>query len=128
MRALLDTHALLWWLSNDSSLSTKARRFIEEPRNSVLVSAASAWEIAIKVRLGKLRSAEELVSDFSAHVEREGFEALPIYMDDAVCAGLLPAHHSDPFDRMLIAQAQASSIPILTNERIFDVYGVRRIW
>ena len=128
MRALLDTHALLWWLTNDPSLSTKARRFIQEPHNTVLVSAASAWEIAIKVRLGKLRSAEELVGDFSVRMDREGFEELPISADDAIRAGLLPANHSDPFDRMLIAQAQAGSIPVVTNERAFDVYGVRRLW
>ena len=128
MRALLDTHALLWWLSDDPSLSKAARRFIAETRNTALVSAASAWEIATKVRLGKLDTAAELAADFVGHVEREGFELLAISPDHAIRAGLLPGPHKDPFDRMLIAQAQAEGVPVVTNELIFDAYGVRRIW
>jgi PIN domain nuclease of toxin-antitoxin system len=128
VRALLDTHALLWWLSDDPSLSKPARKFIAETRNTALVSAASAWEIATKVRLGKLSTAAELAADFVGYVEREGFELLAISPDHAIRAGLLPGPHKDPFDRMLIAQAQAEGVPIVTNELIFDAYGVRRIW
>lgn len=128
MRALLDTHALLWWLSDDPALSKPARKFITETQNTVIVSAASAWEIATKVRLGKLATAAELAADFVGYVEREGFELLPISPDHAIRAGLLPGPHKDPFDRMLVAQAQAEGLPVVTNELIFDAYGVRRIW
>ena len=105
-----------------------ARNYIEERSNTVLVSAASAWEIAIKVRVGKLRSGENLIADFEGRVEREGFELLNITVEHAIRAGLLPAHHKDPFDRMLVAQAQAESIPILSNESTFESYSVRRLW
>ena len=128
MRALLDTHALLWWLSDDPALSKPARKFIAETKNTVIVSAASAWEIATKVRLGKLSTAAELAADCVSFVGREGFDRLPISPDHAIRAGLLPGPHKDPFDRMLIAQAQAESVPVVTNELVFDAYGVRRIW
>lgn len=128
MRALLDTHALLWWLSDDPALSRHARRAIAEGRNTLIVSAASAWEIATKVRLGKLRTAAELVSEFETQIERERFELLAISVDHALRAGLLPGPHQDPFDRMLIAQSQAESLPIISNETIFEDYGVRRLW
>jgi len=128
VRALLDTHTLLWWLSDDPALSKPARKFIAETKNTVVVSAASAWEIATKVRLGKLATAAELAADFVGSVGREAFELLSISPDHAIRAGLLPGPHKDPFDRMLIAQAQAEGIPIVTNEIVFDTYGVRRIW
>lgn len=128
MRALLDTHALLWWLSDDPALSRSSRKFVAETKNVPIVSAASAWEIATKVRLGKLPTAADLAADFVGYLEREGFEFLPISPDHAIRAGLLPGPHKDPFDRMLIAQAQAESIPIVSNDPVFDAYGVRRIW
>jgi PIN domain nuclease of toxin-antitoxin system len=128
VRALLDTHTLLWWFSDDPSLSSLARQFTADIENFAIVSAASAWEIAIKVRLGKLPGAAGLVDDFVSYLEREGFDPLPITLDHAIRAGLLPGFHKDPFDRMLIAQAQAESLPIISNDEIFDEYGVRRIW
>ncbi len=128
MHALLDTHALLWWLSDDEALTKSARKIIEKTENVVLVSAASAWEIAIKVRLGKLPIAVELTADFAGSLERERFQILPISGEHAIRAGLLPGSHKDPFDRMLIAQAQAENIPIVSNEKLFDSYGVRRLW
>jgi PIN domain nuclease of toxin-antitoxin system len=128
LRALLDTHALLWWLSDDPGLSRAARRAIAETRNTLTVSAASAWEIATKVRLGKLPTAADLVSNFSEQIEREGFQLMAISAAHAVRAGLLPGPHKDPFDRMLIAQSQAENIPVISNEAIFDAYGVRRLW
>jgi PIN domain nuclease of toxin-antitoxin system len=128
VRVLLDTHALLWWLSDDLALSGSARRHVANTDNAIIVSAASAWEIATKVRLGKLVSAVELASDFMGYLEREGFETLSISPDHAIRAGLLPAWHKDPFDRMLIAQAQADSLPVVSNDEVFDEYGVRRIW
>lgn len=128
MRALLDTHSLLWWLSDEPALTRTARKIIAETTNTMMVSAASAWEIATKVRLGKLPSAAEVVSGFSALVEREGFQLLPISAEHAIRAGLLPGPHKDPFDSMLIAQSQAENIPIVSREVVFDSYHVRRIW
>ncbi|MGH9747586.1 MAG: type II toxin-antitoxin system VapC family toxin [Candidatus Acidiferrales bacterium] len=128
MRALLDTHALLWWLSDDPSLSRAARKTIADTSNSVVVSAASAWEIATKVRLGKLPTAAELASDFSSYMEREGFQLLSISSEHAIRAGLLSGPLKDPFDRMLIAQSQDENLPIVSNEAAFDRYGVKRIW
>lgn len=128
MRALLDTHALLWWLSDDPALSQQARKFIAETRNTAVVSAASAWEIATKVRLGKLPTAADLAADFVGYLQREGFEPLAISAEHAIRAGLLAGSYKDPFDRMLIAQAQAEGVPVVTNKKVFDAYGVRRIW
>jgi PIN domain nuclease of toxin-antitoxin system len=128
LRALFDTHALIWWFSDDISLTPTVRAIIADTQNELLVSAASAWEIAIKHRLGKLRKVADLVSNFSSRIEREGFQLLPISAEHAVRAGLLPGVHKDPFDRMLIAQAQAENTPILSIESIFESYGVRRLW
>ena len=128
MQALLDTHALLWWLSDDPALSRLARKIIGETKNVIVVSAASAWEIAIKVRLGKLPTGADFVSDFTGRLDREGFQSMPISGEHAIRAGLLPGAHKDPFDRMLIAQALAENMPILSNETVFDAYRVRRIW
>jgi PIN domain nuclease of toxin-antitoxin system len=128
LRVLLDTHALLWWLADDPALARTAARIIADTKNTVVVSAASAWEIAIKVRLGKLPTAASLTSDFYGQIEREGFELFAISAEHGIRAGLLPGLHRDPFDRMLIAQSQAENIPVITNEKAFDSYGVRRLW
>ena len=128
MQILLDTHALLWWLSDDPALSRRARTLIANTAHTIVVSAASAWEIATKVRLGKLPGAAELAADFVGQMEREGFEILPISADHAIRAGLLPGGHKDPFDRMLIAQAQAEHLALVSNELAFDSYGIRRLW
>src|SRR3954454_21865459 len=116
MQSLLDTHTLLWWLSDDPALSKAARKMIAETKNVIFVSAASAWEVAIKVRLGKLPTAADLVADFARHLQQEGFETLAISGEHAIRAGLLPGPHKDPFDRMLIAQAQAENMPIISNK------------
>ncbi len=128
MRALLDTHTLLWWILEDPALSQTARETIAETSNTILVSAASAWELAIKFRLGKLPRAADLVSNFLSEVEHEGFQLLPISAEHGIRAGLLPGPHTDPFDRMLIAQSQAENTPIISNEIVFENYGIRRLW
>ncbi len=128
MRALLDTHALLWWFTDDPALTRAARKIIADTKNTLVVSAASAWEIATKVRLGKLPTGASLASDFTGYIERERFQLLSISVEHALRAGLLPGSHRDPFDRMLIAQAQAENLPILSKEVIFDAFGLRRIW
>ena len=128
MLALLDTHTLIWWISDDPALAKAARSIIADTENTMLVSAASAWELAIKYQKGKLRKAADLISDFSGRVKREGFQLLPISAEHGISAGLLPGLHKDPFDRMLIAQSQAENIPIISNDVVFDTYGVRRLW
>lgn len=128
MRFLLDTHTLLWSFAGDPFLSPRARRLIEDGSNEVLVSAASVWEIATKVRLGKLPTGELLVADFEDYLTRLGFDGLPISLSHALRAGSLRGEHRDPFDRMLIAQAQSENLPIISNDRIFDTYHVQRIW
>jgi PIN domain nuclease of toxin-antitoxin system len=96
--------------------------------NSILVSAASAWEIGTKVRLGKLPGAENLAADLAGHLARERFEPLPISLEHGIRAGLLPGPHRDPFDRMLAAQSQTENLAIVSNDAIFDAYSVRRLW
>jgi PIN domain nuclease of toxin-antitoxin system len=128
VRVLLDTHALLWWATDDSSLPERSRKRISESYNGVVVSAVSAWEIATKMRLGRLPSATDIVSDFEGFLQRQNFEGLPISLAHGIRAGLLPGHHKDPFDRMLIAQAQAENLPIISNDSVLDQYGIRRIW
>ena len=128
MRLLLDTHALLWWFSDDPALPKSCRKLIVQPDNSIFVSAVSAWEIATKFRLGRLSSASDLVQDFGGYLDREKFLSLPVSYDHGVRAGMLPGPHQDPFDRMLIAQAEIEKLFIVSNEKMFDQYGARRIW
>jgi PIN domain nuclease of toxin-antitoxin system len=96
--------------------------------NTLLVSAASAWEHAIKYQSGELRKAADLVSDSSGRIGREGFQLVPISAEHGIRPGLLPGPHKDPFDRMLIAQSQSENMPIISNEAVFEAYGVRRLW
>ena len=128
MRLLLDTHALLWWLAGSRELSTSARQAIENPANEVLVSAASAFEIATKHRLGKLPGAAAIAADISGCIADQGFGELSISLRDGERAGGLAGIHRDPFDRMLIAQAIGNDLVLVSNETLFDRYGVRRFW
>ena len=128
MRLLLDTHAFLWWVIDDERLSQAARRAIEDDENDVLISAASAWEITTKHRLGKLPAAKALAEDIVGKIALERFEELSISVDDAARAGALPGPLRDPFDRILIAQALSRNHIVISNESLFDQYGVRRLW
>jgi PIN domain nuclease of toxin-antitoxin system len=128
VRLLLDTHALLWWFSDDPALPASCRKLIAQPDSSIFVSAVSAWEISTKFRLGRLPGASDLVQDFGGYLDREKFLSLPVSYDHGVRAGMLPGPHQDPFDRMLIAQAEIEKTFIVSNEKIFDRYGVRRMW
>lgn len=128
MRLLLDTHAFIWWVEGNSRLLPLARRSIGDEENDVLVSAATAWEIATKHRLGKLLGAEALALDVAGEIAGQGFQELAITVADAARAGALPGHHRDPFDRMLIAQALVRDLVLISNEPLFDRYGVRRLW
>jgi PIN domain nuclease of toxin-antitoxin system len=127
VRLLLDAHTLLWWFGDDPALSASARRAIAKTSNDVFVSAASAWELAIKSKAGKLE-ATDLLDRLAAELDDEGFQVLPVLLDHALRAGLLVEHHKDPFDRMLVAQAQAENLQVISNDSVFDRYGVRRIW
>ncbi len=128
MRGLLDTHAFLWWLAGDTSLSGAARDLITDKASTIFVSAASAWEIATKHRLGKLPGAAAIAPDIEGAVRRQGFEALSVTMRHGQRAGALPGHHRDPFDRMLIAQAILEDCALVSNDVLFDRYGVVRLW
>ena len=128
MRLLLDTHALLWWLAGDALLSEPARVAIGDDANPVYVSAASAWEVTTKHRLGKLPVAGPLAVDFAREVAAQGFTGLAVTLAHGERAGRLPGPHRDPFDRMLIAQAQAEELVLVSNETAFDAYGVARLW
>ncbi len=128
MRLLLDTHALLWWLDGDRRLPPKVRRLIADETNTVFVSAASAWEIATKFRRGRLPGAADVASDVAGCLADQGFSALDITVRHAQRAGSLSVAHQDPFDRMLIAQSQMDDLPLVSNEDVFEEYGVTRIW
>ncbi len=120
MTLLLDTHVLLWWLAEDDRLTPTMREAIADPATPVVVSAASAWEMAIKAGLGKLT----IPGDLAGELERQGFDELPVTVPDGVAAGALPRHHADPFDRMLIAQAERRRFVLVTADRRFADYDV----
>ena len=120
MILLLDTHAILWWLDDPTSLSAAAREAITDPENEVFVSAVSAWEIAIKRGLGKL----DAPADFAITIETCGFQSLPITIAHGLATEQLPPHHRDPFDRMLIAQAQLENATLITRDPLIAMYQV----
>lgn len=127
MTALTDTHALRWWLDGSDALSFDARQFFADGSHQIVVSAVVPWELAIKTKIGKLDVAPVL-ERWHEMIELQGYEELTIDSDLGILAGLLPLHHRDPFDRLLAAQAQITGWPIISADRIFDMYGVRRIW
>nr|WP_294556755.1 type II toxin-antitoxin system VapC family toxin [uncultured Rhodopila sp.] len=128
MDLLLDTHVFLWWIAGDPALSQTARNAIGDNASKIFVSAASAWEIATKVRIGKLPGAAAALVNLAAVLADQGFAGLPVSFEHGQAAGGLPGPHKDPFDRMLIAQAMLDGMVLVSNERPFDVYGVRRLW
>lgn len=128
MRLLLDTHALIWWLAGDPALSRTARAAIADEANEVLVSAASAMEVATKVRIGKLPGATLLAQDFEPIIAGQGFAELAISPRHARIAGAMAIPHKDPFDRLLIAQAQADDLVLVSSEALFDGFAVQRLW
>ena len=128
MRYLVDTHAFLWFITDDPRLSPPAKGLMESAENELILSPASHWELAIKLSTGKLK----LTESFSVLVHREiainGFSILPIQVDHTAVLTSLPYHHRDPFDRMLIAQAIVEQLPIITVDAQFDAYGITRAW
>ena len=121
MRLLLDTHILIWWMSDDRKLARAAREIIANPDNEALVSAASVWEVAIKAALGRI---DIEMDDFEDEIVRSGFRPLPIGLRHAVTVGRLPAVHRDPFDRMLVAQASVEELRVVSHDRVFERYGL----
>ena len=124
MRLLLDTHALLWWLADDVRLGERARRVIAAPENDVYVSAASAWEIAIKAGLGKVSAP----NDLAEQIDASAFFALPIDVVHALEVRQLPEHHRDPFDRLLVAQARLEGLTLVTADPRISRYDVPVLW
>lgn len=127
MRVLIDTHVLIWWLDGGNRLSGQVRNVFRDRDSTILVSAATAWEIAIKSAAGKM-DAGPLIDGFENEIEQEGFVELPILARHAVRAGLLSGPNKDPFDRMLAAQALTENVPLISRDTHFDSYAVRRIW
>jgi PIN domain nuclease of toxin-antitoxin system len=126
-RFLLDTHVLIWWMRDETRLSTRVSAIIKNPQNQILISAGVAWELAIKVTLEKIRPSS-LIEGLNRVLGEESFAELDITLSQALEAGLLPLHHRDPFDRLLVAQALSLKLPILSADRILDSYGVKRLW
>lgn len=124
----MDTQTFLWWLTDSRRLSEAVRQEIADEANDVLSSAASAWEITTKHRLGQLPGADLIAADVAGAIATQGFGALAMTADDAARAGALPGPHRDPFDRMLIAQALKHHLVLVSNDSLFDRYGVHRFW
>jgi len=127
MEILIDTHALVWWMVNSPRLSKRASEVFGSSNSRILVSAVVAWELAIKVNVGKIHP-RTLIAGLEDAMTQQSFAELPVSVEHAVRAGLLPLHHRDPFDRLLVAQAQALNLPILSADRALDEYDVRRTW
>jgi len=128
MNVLLDTHAFLWWIDDNPKLSPRAREIISDAGNVLFLSAASGWEIAIKARLGKLTLPDDLERFIADQLVANAFSSLPIQLSHALHVYTLPAHHRDPFDRILVAQSQLEDMPILTTDSQIAQYPVQVIW
>jgi PIN domain nuclease of toxin-antitoxin system len=127
MKLLLDTHAFLWFVTGDERLSRQARRTLEADETEMMLSAASVWDMAIKASLGRL-SLPASVADYIAEKVEGGLGVLPVDWTHAAAVEKLPQHHRDPFDRLLVAQALAEELPVVTNDPAFRSYGVKVVW
>jgi|SRR5579872_1245759 len=128
MRLLLDTHTFLWFVQNDPQLSESAATLIEGDTNEIWLSVASAWEMAIKVSIGKLVLAQPLDIYLPDQLRRNGIQLLPISLPRVLGVTALPLHHQDPFDRLLAAQSLTEPMPLISTDAIFDLYGTQRLW
>jgi PIN domain nuclease of toxin-antitoxin system len=128
MRAILDTHALIWFLEGDQRLSGLARETIARGDNEVLVSMASLWEMSIKHSLGKLELRKPFAELIPEQLETNALGVLGVELSHVMELSILPHHHRDPFDRMIIAQARVETLPVIGDDGAFDSYGVQRIW
>lgn len=128
MRLLLDTHVWLWWVTDDTRLSSAARSAIQDEANPIFISAASAWEISTKQRIGKLDELPEVVNRFGELVAADGFNHLPVKYLHALRAGGYEAAHRDPFDRMLAAQSEIESLCLVTRDPAFTLFAIETLW
>ena len=128
MRLLLDTHALLFWISDPSKLGPNATRAIKDRENEILWSIASTWEVSIKVGLGKLVLPGPVDEVIPEELNRHGFTLLPIEHAHVMAVAKLPMHHRDPFDRLLVAQTLTEKIPLVSADATLDAYGINRLW
>jgi PIN domain nuclease of toxin-antitoxin system len=128
MRLLLDTHALLWFALDHPNLSAAAQSLILDPANEKLISPATYWEIAIKFSRGKLDFSQPYAEFMADAIDGNGFGILPVLVPHTTVVSTLPFHHRDPFDRLLVAQALAENVPIVSADTALDPYGVRRLW
>ena len=128
MRLLLDTHVLIWWVLDMPRLSEPARAALGDFDNEISVSAATVWEIVTKYRTGKLPEVESYIHKLPESLSKMGFRELPVSVGHAYRAGMLTAIHKDPFDRLLIAQAMSENLFLVSNEKVFDGYGIQRLW
>ncbi len=127
MRYLLDTQALIFFFENDPVLPSKSKALIEDPNNEIIVSLASHWEIAIKTSIGKLRPTQSL-KIFFERIHKENMDLMPINENHILTVSALPLHHRNPFDRIIIAQAITEKLELISNDKAFDAYPVKRIW
>ena len=128
MKVLLDTHTFLWWITDDNRLSSSAREVITNGDNELFLSAATGWEIAVKAQLGRIKLPKEPHSFIAEQLRLNSIQSLPIHMSHALHIYSLPNHHRDPFDRMLIAQAQLEDLLILTMDPQIAMYQIKVIW
>jgi PIN domain nuclease of toxin-antitoxin system len=128
VKILLDAHALLWFISADDRLSIVAKDAVEAERNSIFVSLATIWEIAIKVGLGKLKLRLKLETELEQFLVENGFTLLSIEYAHVARVARLPRRHGDPFDRLLVSQALSENMPLVSQDSAFDDYGIKRIW
>jgi len=128
MRALIDTHAFVWWVTDNPRLSARARAFLASEDNEICVSAVVAWELATKVRLGKWSEALPIATNIATVIEENSFTPLAVTIEHARTAGFLAGRHGDPFDRMLAAQSQVEGIPLVSADPAFDTLGTPVMW
>ena len=128
MRLLLDTHAFLWWIFDDPRLSPSARTLIADPPAEILFSVVSAWEIAIKSRTGRLDLPPDVPAFVHDQIRRNRFSVLPVELRHALRVHGLPDHHRDPFDRLLVAQAEVEAVPLLSRDPLLAAYGIELRW
>lgn len=128
MKLLLDAHTFLWWITDNPRLSGRAREIISDGGNELFLSAAAGWEIAIKVQIGRLKLPEEPIRFILEQMRINAIQSLPIQMNHALHVSTLPQHHRDPFDRLLIAQAQLEGLPVLSSDHQLANYQVEVIW
>lgn len=128
MRLLLDTHTLIWWWNSPGKLSSDVRDALRETAHEIFVSAVTGWEIANKVRIGKLPEMAEHIPHYSEHIPEDGFTHLPLDDRHSVRGGLMSGEHRDPFDRLLAAQALAEDLVIVTRDPVFAAFGCKTLW